>query len=102
MLKPGVRLRSQVCTTEVMVVRASGQPVDLSCGGKPMVPPTDVSDGLVNAPSPGWDSGTLLGKRYHQEQLGLELLCIKTGAGSLAANGEKLEIKDAKPLPSSD
>ena len=40
-LKPGVRLRSATDTTEVIVVRAPGEPVDLRCGGHPMAPADD-------------------------------------------------------------
>lgn len=102
-LKPGLRLRSAVDTTELIVVRApSGDvEVDLACGGAPMVPAgTDVPDG--GAVDPAWAGGTLMGKRYADETVGVELLCTKAGEGSLALNGEALGVKDAKPLPSSD
>jgi len=46
--------------------------------------------------------GTLLGKRYTNESGELELLCVKPGSGSLAADGVALVVKGAKPLPSSD
>jgi hypothetical protein len=46
--------------------------------------------------------GTLIGKRYADEDVGLELLCTKAGDGSLTIGGEPLALKDAKPLPSSD
>ena len=36
-LKPGMRLRSVVCTSEVVVVRAPATAVDLACGGAPMI-----------------------------------------------------------------
>ena len=35
--KPGARLRSVTCATEVVVVKGAGE-VDLRCGGEPMVP----------------------------------------------------------------
>ena len=35
-LKAGTRLRSNVCTTEAMVVAAPTGDVDLTCGGAPM------------------------------------------------------------------
>jgi hypothetical protein len=44
----------------------------------------------------------MIGKRYADEDLGLELLCSRGGAGALTANGEPLLLKGAKPLPSSD
>jgi hypothetical protein len=37
LVKPGVRLRSAVCSTEVIVVRAPGAELDVCCGGQPMV-----------------------------------------------------------------
>jgi hypothetical protein len=99
-LKPGTRLRSQVCSTEVIVVRPPAQSVDLCCGGAPMVPvggpaeerPLDATHG----------AGTLLGKRYTDEASGIELLCTKAGDGSLSLGSTPITVKDAKPLPSSD
>ncbi len=35
-LKPGTRLRSTVCETQVVVVRAPSEPVELACGGAPL------------------------------------------------------------------
>jgi hypothetical protein len=46
--------------------------------------------------------GTQLGKRYTNEAGDLELLCVKPGEGSLAADNVALVVKGAKPLPSSD
>jgi hypothetical protein len=100
-LKPGLRLRSQVCSTEVIVVRGSAE-VDLTCGGKPLVSAAEtVQPG--SAPAPGLDGGSVLGKRYVIEGDGsVELLCTKPGDGSLAVGDTALVLKDAKPLPSSD
>jgi hypothetical protein len=50
----------------------------------------------------GADHGVVLGKRYVDEQSGLEVLCTKAGAGPLAADGRPLVIKAAKVLPASD
>ena len=49
-----------------------------------------------------YSGGTLIGKRYADEELGLEVLCTKAGAGSLSIGAAELFQKDAKPLPSSD
>ena len=100
-LKPGSRLASAVCDTEVVVVKApASAEVDLRCGGYPMVPKGET------APSAevdeAYSGGTLIGKRYADEELGLELLCTRGGAGTLTCNGVVLEIKGAKPLPASD
>ena len=35
-LKLGSRHKSAVCDTQVMVIRATQEPVDLRCGGVPM------------------------------------------------------------------
>jgi hypothetical protein len=101
MLKAGARLRSSVCSTEVMVISVPDGGGELSCGGAPMV--------LVGTPpasghtlAPGAASGTKLGKRYVDESGKLEVLCTKAGDGSLAVSGVLLKEKEAKKLPSSD
>ena len=99
-LKAGTRLRSVTDTTEVVVVKAPGEAVDLRCGGQPLVAiDADVTPSGVAV---GFDGGTQLGKRYADEQLGLELLCTKAGEGSLSVGDTILEVKGAKPLPASD
>lgn len=45
---------------------------------------------------------TLIGKRYADEELGLEVLCTKPGANALSVGDQPLQIKGAKPLPASD
>jgi hypothetical protein len=100
-LKPGMRLRSAVCTTEVMIVAAPKGDVDLTCGGGAMAP-LDAPPRTQGAPSPDAAGGTQLGKRYVNEAGDLELLCTKPGQGSLACAGKPLSVKGAKPLPSSD
>ena len=52
--------------------------------------------------NPAHADGTLLGKRYGDEDLGLEILCTKAGEGSLSIGNVPLPVKGAKPLPSSD
>jgi hypothetical protein len=99
--KPGTRLRSAVCTTEVVVIAAPAEDVAISCGGAPLLAEGEMSpDGVTLDASAA--TGTLLGKRYTDEARTLELLCVKPGAGSLAANAVALFVKGAKPLPSSD
>jgi hypothetical protein len=51
---------------------------------------------------PGFDQGTQLGKRYSDDELGIELLCTKAGEGSLSVGETVLAVKGAKPLPASD
>lgn len=100
-LKPGTRLRSPVCDAEVIVVKAPGGDVDVRCGGHPMVA-LDAGRPEGLSVQPGFDKGVLLGKRYTDEDATLELLCTKAGPSSLSVGEVPLEVKDAKPLPSSD
>ncbi len=101
-LKPGTRLRSQVCSTEIIVVRMPAVDIDLRCGGVEMVPVgADVPEG--KEPAPGLGTGTLLGKRYTSEaDQSLEVLVTKAGAGTLSDGDTPLIPKESKPLPSSD
>jgi hypothetical protein len=99
-LKSGMRLRSQTDTTEIVVVRAPAVPVDLRGGGRPFVALTDeVAPQSIEA---GFAGGTLLGKRYADGDLGLELLCTKPGQGSISVGTTVLQIKSTKALPASD
>jgi hypothetical protein len=98
-LKPGTRLRSAVCTTEVVVVRKPTSDVELRCGGAPMVPVGTEGGGTLDATH---SNGTSMGKRYADEESGIEVLCTKPGEGSLSLGDVALLQKDAKALPSSD
>lgn len=100
-LSAGSRWRSAVDSTEVVVVRPPANEVDLACGGQPMVPHgEDVPAGVVG--DDGHRSGTQLGKRYVDDDTGIEVLCTKAGEASLSVAGRPLQVKAAKPLPSSD
>ncbi len=100
-LKAGGRIRSAVCTTEVMVILAPQGEVDLTCGGAPMLPlGTEPPAGAAIAD--GAKGANQIGKRYVNEAGNLELLCTKPGDGLLALAGAELTVKGAKPLPSSD
>lgn len=100
-LKAGTRLKSAVCDTEVMVVKAGAAEVLLTCGGAEMLAMADAkpADGQLDAAQA---AGTLVGKRYTDGAESIELLCTKGGKGSLSLNGEALVVKQAKALPSSD
>lgn len=99
-LKAGSRLKSAVCSTQVMVIAAPDADLALTCGGAPMVEATaDAPGGAID---PDHKAGTQIGKRYVNEDGKLELLCTKPGEGSLAADGKALGLKEAKALPSSD
>lgn len=100
-LKAGARLKSAVCDTQLMVVKAPLGEYELSCGGVPMVAASEAApDGL--SLDPAQSAGTLIGKRYVNADESIEMLCTKGGQGSLALDGAPLEIKQAKQLPSSD
>jgi hypothetical protein len=96
-MKPGNRLKSAVCDTEVMVIRGSNAVVE--CGGAAMAEERATERGALDAKFAG---GTQMGKRYVDAAGTLELLCVKPGKGSLSIGGVALQIKEAKPLPSSD
>ena len=100
-LRPGSRLHSAVDATEVVVVKPPAGPVDLRCGGQPMLPLGSGGDAGVT-PSADHAGGTLLGKRYVDADQTLEVLCTKPGDGSLSVGDEPLQVKEAKPLPASD
>ncbi|BBX15547.1 hypothetical protein CRI77_20420 [Mycolicibacterium duvalii] len=103
MIKNGTRLQSQVCDTQVIVVRSADSLDDLRAGGAPMIP--------VGAEGPGADptltlddslaEGNLMGKRYVDDN-GAEVLVTKAGKGTLSIGSTPLALKEAKPLPASD
>jgi hypothetical protein len=100
-LRPGQQLASTVDGTRMVVVRAPSADVAVSCGGAPMVDAKEAA-GPAAAADPARQDGTLLGKRYADEDLGIELLCTKPGEGTVEVDGAALPVKAAKPLPASD
>ena len=101
-LKPGSRLRSQVCSAEVVVVRGGKGEVDLTCGGAPMMP-LGRESATEASPVSGLMTGSALGKRYTAPRdETFEVLVTKPGDGTLADRTDPLLIKSAKPLPASD
>ena len=100
MIKNGTRLKSQVCDTQVIVVRSADSLDDLRAGGVPMVPID--ADGASDATlDPAFSEGNAMGKRYVDET-GAEVLVTKAGAGTLSVGDTALTLKEAKPLPASD
>jgi hypothetical protein len=96
-MKPGTRLKSAACDTEVMVIRCGEGSIE--CGGAPM---GEAKPAEAAALSADHANGTLMGKRYVDADGKFELLCVKPGKGSLSVDGVALVTKDAKPLPASD
>ncbi len=99
LLKAGLRLKSSVCDTQVMIIKGIAGDHDLNCGGSEMVAMTDPATGPLD---PAKADGSLLGKRYVNADESLEILCVKEGKGSLDLDGVALGPKQAKALPSSD
>lgn len=96
-MKPGTKLKSAVCDTEVMVIKGTDAAVE--CGGAPMDAEKPAEGGTLN---PDFAEGTQMGKRYVDADGTVELLCVKPGKGSLSIGGVALTTKEAKTLPSSD
>lgn len=100
MIKNGTRLQSQVCDTQVIVVRSSDSLDDLRAGGALLVPVGGAVDDSLTLDA-ALSDGTLMGKRY-VDDTGAEVLVTKAGAGTLSVGATPLSIKEAKPLPASD
>ena len=96
-MKPGTKLKSAVCDTEVMVIR--GERRHRRMRRCPWWKNGPLTHGALN---PDFAAGTLIGKRYVDPAGAVELLCVKPGKGSLSIGGVALQTKDAKTLPSSD
>jgi hypothetical protein len=100
MIKNGTRMQSQVCDTQVIVVRSADSLDDLRAGGVPMVP-LDSKESADVTLDPAFSEGNAMGKRYVDEN-GAEVLVTKAGAGTLSVGTTPLALKEAKPLPASD
>jgi hypothetical protein len=96
----GSRWKSAVSEVEVIVVKAPSKELCLQCGGREMR--SRDEDGEQLDPVDGLDDVILVGKRFGDDALGIELLVTKGGRGTLGIDGVPLEMKSAKALPSSD
>ncbi len=96
--KPGTKLSSTVCKTQIMALRVPAEELEISCGGAPMQVGDPAELGEMN----GENTGTLVGKRYTDADETMEFLCTRGGEGSIAIEGYVIDIKAAKKLPSSD
>jgi len=82
------------------VIVTKGGPGTLSDGSVPLI----LKDSGASF-APGTAAGTAtvqLGKRYKSPDGAVEVLVNKPGACDLRYEGQAMELKDAKPLPSSD
>lgn len=96
-IRPGARLYSAVCATELIVVKSPIGEAEITIGGVP--PLSTGADGKRDAAIvDGFGAGTAMGKRYVDAEGTIELLCTKAGDGVPALAGAVLSIKDAKPL----
>lgn len=95
-MKPGSRIKSNTCDTEVVIIKHTGG--TLQCGGVEM---SEAGGGGADLDT-DHSGGTVMGKRYVDAAGTVELLCVKPGKGSLALDGVALLLKEAKPLPASD
>lgn len=99
--RAGMKLRSAVCATEVVIVKPPQHGAEIRCGGKAMLP---ASAGRLEGAEIDEDhrGGTLIGKRYVDAETGVEVLCVKAGEGSLASGDTPLDVQGARSLPPSD
>lgn len=100
-ISAGSRWKSAACATEVVVVKPPRADGSLACGGLEMLDQKQERP-VGGAPAADRAAGTLLGKRYGDDDSGIELLCTKGGHGSLSFDGRDLPMRSVKPLPSSD
>lgn len=99
-MKAGTRLKSQVCDTEVIVVRFADSLQDLRAGGYPMLE-IGVAGSVDAGPQPELSGGNVMGKRY-VDPTGAEVLVTKSGVGTLSIGEVPMTLKEATPLPASD
>ena len=99
--RAGQQLVSAVDSTSVIVIKAPAAECTVTCGGIAMA--TVGGEPVTGAqPDPSLMGGTQIGKRYVDDADTIQLLCTKAGQGTLALDGNPLQIQAAKPLPASD
>ena len=97
-LRVGQTLYSSVDDATVVVIRAPEDDATVNYGGAEM---TDVKPDAAGSGAQSGE-GMLLGKRYADDETGMEVLCTKAGAGALTIGGRPIGAKEAKKLPASD
>ena len=101
-LKPGARFRSAVGDTEVVVIKAPADPVDLRCGGHPVVPIGDEPPAGLTAEAGIRRGHARSASATSTAPTSSSCSARRAGSASLSVGTELLVLKDAKPLPSSD
>ena len=100
-LKAGTQLKSAVGTTEVVVIRAPDAPGHPDLGG-PAHGRAATTRRRPARSKPAARGRSCWASATSTRPASVEVLCTKPGDGALALDGEPLEVKSAKPLPSSD
>ncbi|MEU5841459.1 hypothetical protein [Rhodococcus sp. NPDC047139] len=100
-VRSGQRYVSAVCATSIVVVKGPQSDIDLRCGGAAMLAAGSEVESRPG-PAAGYDQGTIIGKRYWDEETGLEVVCTSAGPGSLSLGDRTLPERPPQPLPSSD
>jgi len=92
-LRAGLRLKSRVDTTEVLVVRAPAAPSIVRCGGEPMFA---VADSSPSEPTDGGD-GVRPGQWLRSKgPVEFEVLVLRGGSHSLSIDEYNLQLRDAR------
>ena len=99
-LKAGTRIKSAVCTTEVMVIAAPAGDTDVTCGGVSMISLADTA--TAGAMDPAHAHGTLLGKRYVNTAVTLNCSALNREMARWRSVAKRWCSREAKALPSSD
>lgn len=100
LLTGGTHAKCAVCDTQILVIRATAEAVELTCGGVEMIAANVAKSSVPHTEAP--TQAAKVGKRYGNAADTTEMLCTKSGTGALALNGEILVVKQPKALPASD
>lgn len=92
-LRAGVRLKSSVDTTEVLVVRAPAAASTVCCGGEPMYAVVDSSSSEPTDSGAGVQPGQWLRSEGPVE---FEVLVLRGGSHSLSIDEYNLRLRDAR------
>ena len=98
-VKPGMRLFGTTYDTQVIIGRACNGEIDLRCCAAPIREGRPDASGATSDPGGG---PTQLGKRYVDDEAGIELPCSKAGGVPLTWGGRPMGMKAPKVLPASD
>lgn len=87
----GQQLRSQVCTTRIVVLELGTADATPHCGDVPMCPaPAPPCSEAVEAD--GRTGATVAGTIYRDGVTGLTVRCTRSGAGTLSVAGHPMTV----------